>query len=202
MEKHYLADLAKLGLPVVPSHFLERGAVRLLSDVLEENGWDEAVIKPCVAGAARHTYRFNRRNAHWLQPLINVLLLKESMLAQPFQEDIIRTGEDSLMVFAGRYTHAVRKVAKLGDFRVQDDHGGTARAHEPTQEQIDLAERACAACSPLPLYGRVDMVRDNAGRLAIMELELIEPELWLRFHQPAADRFAEGIARLLDSAGS
>jgi glutathione synthase/RimK-type ligase-like ATP-grasp enzyme len=88
-------------------------------------------------------------------------------------------------------------VAKPGDFRVQDDHGGTVHEYQPTQEQIALAERAVAACRPRPVYGRVDLIRDNDGRLAVMELELIEPELWLRFHPPAAEAFADGIVSFL-----
>lgn len=197
VDKHYLADLDRRGVPVVPSRFLDRGSAQPLADVLADAGWDEAVVKPCVSGAARHTYRVNRRTAAELQPLLTTLLADEAMLVQPFQADVARTGEDTLMVFGGRYSHAVRKVPKAGDFRVQDDHGGTVHEYTPTADQIELAERAAAACDPVPVYGRVDLVRDNAGRLAVMELELIEPELWLRFHPPAADRFAAGVTVFL-----
>jgi len=197
VDKHYLADLADRGVPVVPSRFLECGSTRALADVLDEMGWDEAVFKPCVSGAARHTYRVNREKAAERQTLLTALPAHESMIVQPFQADIAHTGEDALMVFGGRYSHAVRKVAKPGDFRVQDDHGGTVHEYQPTDEQIALAERAAAVCHPVPVYGRVDMVRDNDGRMAVMELELIEPELWLRFHPPAADAFAAGVGAFL-----
>jgi len=192
-DKRYLSDLADRGVPVLASRFLERGSTRMLVDVLAEARWDESVIKPCVSGAARHTYRVNRETAALCQPLLTELLARESMIVQPFQIDIARTGEDTLMVFNGRYSHAVRKVAKPGDFRVQDDHGGTVQMYLPTAEQIALAERAMAVCRPVPVYGRVDMLRDNDGRLAVMELELIEPELWLRHHPPAAEAFAAGL---------
>jgi glutathione synthase/RimK-type ligase-like ATP-grasp enzyme len=199
-DKHYLADLHARGVPVVPSHFLERGSGALLADVLNETGWDEAVLKPCVSGAARHTYRVNRATATQHQPTLAALLASESMIVQPFQADVARTGEDTLMVFGGRFTHAVRKVPKAGDFRVQDDHGGTVSAHTPTVEQIALAERAMTACEPLPVYGRVDLVRANTGEWAVMELELIEPELWLRFHPPAAEAFADTLVAFLRGA--
>ena len=150
-----------------------------------------------MSGAARHTYRVNRRTAAELQPLFASLTAEEAMIVQPFQADIGSTGEDTLMVFGGRYSHAVRKVAKAGDFRVQDEFGGKVYEYQPTAEQIELAERAAAVCSPVPVYGRADMVRGNDGRLAIMELELIEPELWLRFHPPAADTFADAVATFL-----
>ncbi|QDU20954.1 ATP-grasp domain-containing protein [Urbifossiella limnaea] len=197
LDKHYLADLDARGVPVVPARFLERGSAQPLADVLTEAGWDEAVVKPCVSGAARHTYRVNRRTAADLQPLLDGLLAAEAMLVQPFQADVVRTGEDTLMVFGGRFSHAVRKVPKAGDFRVQDDHGGTVHDYTPTAEQVELAERAVSACHPLPVYGRVDLVRNNAGQLAVMELELIEPELWLRHHPPAAEHFAAGVAAFL-----
>lgn len=194
VDKHYLADLAERGVPVVESRFIERGDTVKLSDVLAETGWTDAVVKPCVSGAARHTYRVSPSNVAALDPVIGGLLVNESVMFQPFQRDISVSGEDSLMVFNGAFTHAVRKTPKAGDFRVQDDHGGTARAHVPASEQIELAERAVAACNPAPAYARVDLVRDNRGRLAVMELELIEPELWLRYHPAAADRFARAIA--------
>ncbi len=100
------------------------------------------------------------------------------------------------MMFGGRYSHAVRKVPKAGDFGEQDDHGGIVRDHEPTAEQNALVRRA-AACHPVPVYGRVDLVRDNAGRVTEMELERIAPDLWLRCHPPAGEAFAAGVAVFL-----
>lgn len=197
VDKHYLADLAARGVPVVESRFLERGSAAPLSAVLAETGWADAVVKPCVSGAARHTYRVGPANATALDPVAAGLLADEALMLQPFQRAVTEYGEDSLVVLNGRFTHAVRKVPKAGDFRVQDDHGGTVHAHAPTAEQIELAERAVAACRPAPAYARVDVVRDNRGRFAVMELELIEPELWLRFHPPAAEAFAEAVAQQL-----
>jgi len=198
-DKHYLAELARLGIPVLPSRFMEIGSTRTLAEVLEETGWDDSVIKPTVSGGARHTYRVNRRTASDHQPILDGLLTQEAMLVQPFQADIARTGEDSLMVFDGRYSHAVRKVPKLGDFRVQDDHGGTVQAHQATDEQIALAERVATVCQPMPVYGRVDLARDNDGNWALIELELIEPELWLRYHPPSAEAFAASLKGFLAS---
>lgn len=195
MDKHYLADLAARGVPVVGSRFVERGSAASLAELLDETGWPEAVIKPCVSGAARHTYRANRANADQLDAIVQPLLAAEAFVFQPFEASIMTTGEDSLMVFSGRYSHAVRKRAKPGDFRVQDDHGGTVEPYQPSPEQIELAERAIAACDPVPAYGRVDMIRDISGQHAIMELELIEPELWLRFRPQAAEVLARAIVR-------
>lgn len=196
-DKHYLADLATRGIPVVPSRFIERGSTLSLEAMLEQTGWSEAVIKPCVSGAARHTYRVNTASVARVENVVRPLLRDEAFILQPFMADIQTTGEDTLMVFGGRFTHAVRKIAKPGDFRVQDDHGGTVQDHSPTPAQIELAERAMASCQPRPVYGRADLVRDAAGDWAIMELELVEPELWLRRHPPAAEAFATALAREL-----
>jgi glutathione synthase/RimK-type ligase-like ATP-grasp enzyme len=197
MDKHYLADLEARGIPIVPSRFLERGERLNLRALLDSTGWDEAVIKPCVSGGARYTYRVNRANAAEIDAVVQPILDVEAFLLQPFVPAIMTVGEDSLMVFGGRYSHAIRKIAKPGDFRVQDDHGGTAHAYDPTAAQIELAERAIAACDPRPTYGRVDLVQDEQGEWQLMELELIEPELWLRYHPPSATKFARAIAELL-----
>jgi glutathione synthase/RimK-type ligase-like ATP-grasp enzyme len=184
----------------VPSRFVERGGVQTLHDLLDETGWLEAVLKPCVSGAARHTHRIDRDNVAQVEAAVRPLLAEESFILQPFQRDVLANGEDTLMVFEGRYSHAVRKLPKAGDFRVQDDYGGSVHPRRPTDEQVELAERAMAACHRLPAYGRVDMVRDESGRYVVMELELVEPELWLRDHPPAAMAFAEAIARAARSA--
>jgi glutathione synthase/RimK-type ligase-like ATP-grasp enzyme len=194
MDKHYLVDLQAKGITIVPSRYIEQGESANLIEILLEMGWDEAIVKPCVSGAARHTYRFNHTNASDTDAIIDPLLEHESFLVQPFQESVLRSGEDTLIFFGSRYTHAVRKIAKPGDFRVQDDHGGKVYPHAASDEQIEFAQQALLACQPAPVYGRVDMIRDNDGNLAIMELELIEPELWLRNHPPSARVFAEALA--------
>jgi glutathione synthase/RimK-type ligase-like ATP-grasp enzyme len=199
MDKHYLADLKSRSVPVVPTRYLEAGQPVDLAALLAETGWVEAVVKPCVSGAARHTYRVNAESLHRVEPIVQELVAREAMMLQPFQRGIVETGEDTLMIFGGKFTHAVRKVAKRGDFRVQDDFGGTVHPLQPTAEQIALAERAMQVCEPLPVYGRVDLVRGNDGQWAIMEMEIIEPELWLRMHPPAAEVFAEAIAERLQA---
>lgn len=200
LDKHYLADLTARGVPAVRSRFVERGSELRLADLLDTTGWREAVLKPCVSGAARHTYRLDGEHAAELRRVEQIareLLADESLILQPFEPSVMESGEDSLMVFGGRYTHAVRKTPKAGDFRVQDDHGGTVRSYEPTTEQIELAEQAMAACDPRPAYGRVDMIRDSLGYWTVMELELVEPELWLRQHPPAATAMARAIVAAL-----
>ncbi|AXJ01331.1 glutathione synthetase, ATP-grasp domain [Cyclonatronum proteinivorum] len=198
MDKHYLADLDAKGVNIVPSVFMEAGsqADKLVS-LMQENGWSKAVVKPCISGGAWHTYRVSPENAAAVSQKIAPVLQKQAFMLQPFMQSIVESGEDTLMVLNGAYTHAVRKRAAKGDFRVQDDWGGTVEAYTPSPAQIELAERAMAAVTPVPVYGRADMVRDGEGNWAIMELELLEPELWIRYHEPSAEPFADGIVNAL-----
>lgn len=196
-DKHYLRDLNQSGIHIPETLFIEAGTEESLLEIHGRTGWTETVLKPAIAGAARHTYRLNTDNLEAHEDIFHELTRNEAMLLQPFQHNVVEQGEMSLMVIGGKFTHAVLKRAKAGDFRVQDDFGGTATIYEPTSEEISFVEKAVAACDIAPVYARADIIRDNGGRLALTELELIEPELWLR-HKPVAARFfAEGLAIML-----
>lgn len=197
VDKHYLRDLAERGVNVPVTQFIERGEKTTLREVFAACHWNKVILKPAVLGAARHTYRLNAANLEAHESVLRELLHAEAMMVQPFLGSVLTQGELSLMVIGGRCTHAVRKIAKPGDFRVQDDHGGAVHPHTPTAEEIAFAEAAVVACPQPPLYARVDAVRDDAGRLSLMELELVEPELFFRFHPLAADALAAAIAARL-----
>jgi glutathione synthase/RimK-type ligase-like ATP-grasp enzyme len=197
IDKHYLGDLAATGVNITPTWFIGPGDARTLAEHVAACGWPELILKPAVSGAARHTYRFAAGDAGQHQAVFAELIAVEAMLLQPFQQSVLEQGEISLMVMDGRVSHAIRKTPKANDFRVQDDHGGTVHAHEASAEEIAFAEAAVAAVPFDVIYARVDVIRDNAGQLAIMELEMVEPELFFRFHPAAADQLAAGIARRL-----
>jgi glutathione synthase/RimK-type ligase-like ATP-grasp enzyme len=199
MDKHYLGDLLDAGVNIPPTRFIRSGENVTLAEVHAAMNWqeEETVLKPTVSGGARHTYRLNRDSVAQHEAIFQELLTREDMMLQPLQRHVLQEGEISVMIMGGRFTHAVRKVAVPGDFRVQDDFGGKVYAYTPDPEEIALAELAVSVCKPMPLYGRVDIVRDNSGQLAIMEMELIEPELWFRFHPPAAEALAEVLYRTL-----
>lgn len=200
LDKRYLDDLARRGVRVVPGRVVERGDPRLLAEHLAAAGWEEAVLKPVVSGAGRETHRVEPGRAAALEPLFRRLVAGEAMLLQPFQRAVVERGELSLVVIGGAVTHAVRKVARPGEFRVHDDHGGTVHPYRPSAAEVAFAEAAVAACDPSPVYARVDLIEDDAGEPALMELELIEPELFFRFHPPAADALAAEIAGALGAA--
>jgi len=199
LDKHYLADLQQAGINTVPTCYIEVGDRRTLAQAIADSGWHDVILKPVISGAARHTYRLQAEDAAALECTFAELVQREALMLQPFQHDILSQGELSLMVIDGQYTHAIRKTAKAGDFRVQDDHGGTVHRYDASADEIRFAEAAVAAVPFDVLYARVDMVRDNHGQLAIMELEMIEPELFFRFQAEAASKLAAGIARRLQA---
>lgn len=195
IDKHYLKDLERNGINIAPTLFIEKGDTILLSELFEKTKWKEAVIKPAISGAARHTYRINPENCIEKVNLFKELIHSECMLFQEFLTNITTEGEISLIMIGGQYTHAVKKIAKKGDFRVQDDHGGTVEEYHATKEEIIFAEN-CITQSPFsPIYARVDIVYDNNNKPSLSELELIEPELWFRNCKESAKKLAEEIEK-------
>lgn len=193
MDKHYLSDLAQKGIPIVPTHFLKRGTTQKLRAIHAELGWKETVLKPTVSGAGRHTYRLNPDNYAEHELLFAELIQKEDFMLQPFQQRILTDGEVSHIVLGGKYSHSIIKLAKKGDYRVQDDFGGTTALYAALPDEKAFAENAVSVCNPQPIYARVDVIWDNNGDLALGELELIEPELWFRHNNKAAGKLAEAI---------
>ncbi|MBT3622091.1 MAG: hypothetical protein HN535_05000 [Flavobacteriales bacterium] len=196
IDKHYLQDLAKNKINIAPTLFIEKGDKITLLALFTKAKWNEAVLKPAISGAARHTYRITPSNCSEVEAVFQELIESESMLFQEFLNNITKKGEISLILIGGKYTHAVKKIAKKGDFRVQDDHGGRVEKYTPTKEEIVFAENCLTASPYKPMYARVDIVYDNNDKPSLSELELIEPELWFRFFPEAAEKLAEEINKL------
>jgi len=193
LDKHYLMDLQSSEIAIPPTLFIEPGDARSLSEICQSSGWENMIMKPAVSGGAWHTYRLNSGNLSDHESIFRKLIKTESMLFQEFQNSVMDIGEIAFMVIGGKYSHAVRKKAKEGDFRVQDDFGGTVHDYTATSTEIEFAERVVSVCDPVPVYARVDVIMDNTGEPCISELELIEPELWFRRYPEAALRFAESF---------
>lgn len=193
IDKHYFIDLEQQGITITPTHFIEQNTPTSLRQLHETLEWNETVLKPCISGSARHTYRLTLETIEAHEALFQSLITHEAMMLQPFQHQIVTKGEVSMMVFNGQFTHAVLKQAKAGDFRVQDDFGGSVSIYHPSSEEISFAEKATKSCPELPIYARVDIFTDNNGSIALSELELIEPELWFRYCPDAATILANAI---------
>lgn len=197
MDKHYLRDLAEQEVAIVPSVFVAKGQQMDLLALAQRFGWNEVIIKPVVSAAARDTLRLDLQQPQVAQQALNAASARDATIVQPFLPSVLLQGELSLIVIGGEVCHAVRKTPRPGDFCVQDDHGGQVMPYIANAEEIAFAEQAVAACPVLPLYARVDVLRDQQGRLRLLELELIEPELFFRFNPLAAASLAQQIRNAL-----
>lgn len=197
IDKHYLKDLKNNGGHIAETLFIEKGTDCNLEDLHTKMNCETTILKPYISGAARHTYKLNSDNLNHYESIFQDLIAQEAMMLQPFQHKIVTEGEVSMMVFNGVFTHAILKKAKAGDFRVQDDFGGTIYNYSPSEKEIKFAIEAVHACDEMPLYARVDIFNDNSGKIALAELELIEPELWFRNNPEAANVLAKATKEKL-----
>jgi hypothetical protein len=188
-DKDYLLDLEAAGVSIVPT--LESGA--LTKDDLEtarnQFGAQRLVIKPAISGGADGTYLLGPNDP------IPFDVLEREMLIQPLMPAIASEGEFSLFHFVGQFSHAILKKPATGDFRVQEQFGGHEVAVLAPPDAQKLAEAALASAPSPPLYARSDMVRDDDGRFRLMELELIEPSLFLEHATDGGAMFADAVGR-------
>ena len=197
IDKHYLKDLSSWGIETVPTYFADKGCNMKLHEIAKRNQWKDLVIKPAISASAFKTYKILANEIQANEKLFNSLVQERNMLVQPYFETITQLGEASLMVFDGKFTHAILKKAQPGDFRVQDDFGGTVHNYIPTKAEINFAEKVFETCKTKPVYGRVDIVWDNDKNFYLSELEIIEPELWIRNYPKCAERIAEAVNKIL-----
>ena len=173
-DKAYLAELVERGVSSVPTMAVESCCDADLEEARRQFDCDWLVVKPPVSASAAGTHRLGPNDD------LPADSRGRPLIIQPLIEEIERTGEFSLMLFGGDYSHAVVKRPKSGDFRVQELHGGvTLPCRIPPDGAIELAQAALAAAPASAAYARVDIVPDDSGMLRIMELELIEPSLFL-----------------------
>ena len=186
--KAYLRELAAAGIATVPTLWLARGASDAAT-CLRDRGWDEVVVKPAVSIGAIGALRARAADPACVRH-VEQLVAEGDVLIQPFVASVAAVGEVSLIYFGGAFSHAIRKQPAPGDFRVQDMYGGTVHTHAPSAAEYELAARALACVPPPTAYARIDLVEFD-HKPAVMEIELIEPELFLGASALAADRFAD-----------
>lgn len=190
-KKIYLPELRAKGVPIVPTLFQEDVVTKeLFESWLLHFGCDELIIKPVISATAGHTYRL-KQFAPELATIFNGH--DRSYMVQPFVPNIVTEGEYSLFYFGGNFSHAMLKTPKQGDFRVQEDFGGLNQYIKPTPEMLDFGVNALEKVGQKLLYARVDFVKDEQGQFKLMELELIEPSMYLRVDKGAPQRFANAI---------
>lgn len=185
-DKRYLAELGDKGIATIPTRLVEAIDERALAAARADFG-RELVIKPPVSASADGTYRLGASDA------LPADAVGKEMMVQPFLSSVTDEGEYSLMLFCGRFSHCIVKKPKAGDYRVQPHLGGREEKCDPPEGAIALAQAALAAAPAPAAYARVDMVRGNDGALKVIELELIEPALWLEHAPDGGSSFAAAM---------
>ena len=195
LRKNYLADLEACGVPIIPTLFLNKDE-QLGNDFFKEMGEAELVFKPQEGANAFLTERLGDKPSKSVLKRLNKALKERDYMIQPFLSQIQDEGEWSLVYFNGAYSHGFLKKAKEGDFRVQEEHGGSLHTPPVPTEIISSADTVMDALDHAPLYARVDGVMVN-GEFLLMELEMFEPELYFRADKKAASNMADAIEALL-----
>lgn len=194
-DKVYFRELWSAGVATVPTQFLQPASLAAeLPAALERCGWDELVLKPSFTANATGALRL-RRDSHAVEKALRHAAAVDAQgewMLQPFLSQVQSRGEQSLVFIDGAYSHAVLKRPKAGDFRVQAEYGGAATPFVPDLAVRRDAEAAVQRAVPDAVYARVDGVLHD-GRFVVMELEVVEPELFLRSAPAAAERLAAAI---------
>ena len=185
-DKRYLTELSEAGIATVPTRLVDGLDDAALAEARADYG-DVLVIKPPVSASADGTFRLGP-----IDP-IPAEARGRTMMIQPFLRSVIDEGEYSVMLFGARFSHCIVKRPKTGDYRVQPHLGGSEQPVAAPEGAVALAEAALAAAPCEAAYARVDMVRGNDGLLSVIELELIEPALWLQHAPDGGASFAAAI---------
>ncbi len=197
MDKTYLRDLADRGIPIPPTRWFNPGETPSMPDLFRETEWEQLVLKPRVSATAHETYLLTApgegHHVDWIP------FQETGAIMQSFAPEVAH-GEVSLVYLAGAFSHAVRKTPAVGEFRVQGEFGGTIERESPSRALRDLGDRVLETLSADWLYARVDAVETSEGPL-LMELELIEPDLFLDHAPGAAETLATVLATALERVG-
>lgn len=209
-DKHYLADLARQDIAVVPSEFVEPGddAATELGRFLENHADSaEFVVKPAVGAGSRDAQRYGRdQQAAALAHVERLIGEQRSVLLQPYLASVDKDGETALIYFDGEFSHAVRKGPLL-----QRDEGSTRALfapekitpRSPGKDELALASAVLAALPDGPLaYARIDLIRTADGSPRLLELELTEPSLFFSHGKGAAGRFVASLQRRVLASAS
>lgn len=188
-QKTYLRELEAAGITIPGSVIVPEGTEENLAKLCAQHGWEMAVVKPLISASAHRT---ERRNSG---------MVRGPAMIQEYIAAIETEGEFSLTFIAHEYSHAVNKKPRAGDFRVQEEHGGAIAAAQPPAGAQAFAQNVLSKMPLRSTYARVDVVNDR-GQFRLMELEVIEPELYLHLAPGSAQKLATAILKELQEASS
>lgn len=194
--KQYLLELKERGVAIVPTALVRRGSSFPFEQHLADTGFSEIVVKPAVGAGGLWTKRFAAKDVEAAKRHLERVLTQEDALVQPLLPSIETEGELSVVLVDGDITHAVRKLGAPGDFRVHEDHGGSVTAVTPDDDVVALVTSALVAVPGPLLYARADVVRGLDGAPCLMELELVEPELFFAYSEEGTLRMADALIAL------
>ena len=194
IDKIYLQALEAAGIAIPRTRWLDRIDNDALDRAMSDEGWDRAVLKPRIAATAYGTFLMSRGGALSDDDLAPARA--SGALLQEVVPEIVERGETSIVYAGGAFSHAVEKRVTEGEFRVQQDFGGRVEPASPSAALLSFAATVMTHVPDTCLYARADVVESRRGPL-LMELELIEPELYFLIVPGAADRMAHLIIERL-----
>lgn len=193
--KSYLEKLSREGAPVIRTLHVDRATERNVTAAFETLDTDTLVIKPQVGGSAWRQALYKKGDPFPAKEE----LPPEAAMIQAFLPSVQKEGEYSFIYFGGKFSHAVLKKAKAGDYRIQSMYGGVEEAYTPTNQERETTRGILNNLDYTPLYARIDLLRGEDDRLKLIEMEMIEPYLYLSFAEGegADNKGAKSLAATL-----
>ena len=193
--KFYLKELQNHGTSIIPTVFIDKTTTLDLQKIIPKH-WQKAVIKPAYSGGSYQTMLFDIVDIDVVNKKYQSIAAEKELLLQDFIPEIETVGETSFIFFNKKFSHCVNKMPIKGDFRVQNQFGGSYTIVHPSQELIDKAQKIVNTFDEDLLYARIDcIVVDN--NLLLMEVECLEPDLYFELFPAAKDKFIEAIEHLV-----
>lgn len=202
LAKTYLRDLEQQGGATVPSLWFDNFDAADIATWFDALDSGKVVVKPGIGANAQDTFVLARPVSAARVEELRQTFAGRAFFVQPFMANIQTEGEYSLFFFNDEYSHAILKTPRKGDFRSQEEHGAAIQPVVATGQQVAAARKLLALVEPQPTYVRVDLVRDQQDDYRLMELELIEPSLYLRTDPGSAGRFAAAFDATVRSRGA
>lgn len=197
LDKKYLLDLKERGGSIVPTRMIKMSDYIEFTPYFEGFETTELIVKPSVGASAAHTFQVSQ-SQNEDDVIAKLQSLKgQNLIVQPQIESVLQEGEYSLVFIENELTHCVLKSPREGDFRVQTEHGGSVKIVPTPPAALQQARKILAKLSEEPLYARVDLVRSRNGGFLLMELELIEPQLFMDLHPASARSLAMALSKRL-----
>lgn len=198
-KKTYLKELQEIGLPIIETLFVSKKDVSNIEPLLQEKKWKQYILKPAVSAGAHRTFKVSD-SAQAQNIYLSQYDENETVLIQPFAEEIVNEGEWSFIFLNGQYSHSVLKKPPMDDFRVQLFFGNQDKAQVWMIEQASLIfKNLQMLIGEIPLYVRIDTINRN-NRLHIMEVELIEPYLYLQTSADAAQKLTQALLKRINTS--